>query len=57
LKYERTPQSDADLKRLSNAEFAIFRSVVLDEFESACEQRVAPTLTTPRACPYNGPDT
>jgi hypothetical protein len=49
LKYERTPQFDADLKRLSSDEFRAFRDVVRNEFEPACERRIAnPSAAWPR---------
>jgi hypothetical protein len=41
LKYERTPQFDGDVKRLSDDEYRVFRDVVRNQFEPACERRIA----------------
>jgi len=38
LKFERTPQFDADVRRLSENEFKQFRQVVLEVFAPACER-------------------
>jgi len=41
LKFERTPQFDADLKRLSANEYKEFRSVAKEGFSLACDRRSA----------------
>ncbi|MGI8426675.1 MAG: hypothetical protein ACR2M4_08805 [Actinomycetota bacterium] len=38
MKFERTPQFDADVRRLSQSEFELFRRVVLDDFAPACDR-------------------
>jgi hypothetical protein len=37
LKFERTPQLDADLRRLSQNEYELFRKVARDEFSPAAD--------------------
>jgi hypothetical protein len=38
LKFERTPQFDADIRRLSQEEFETFRRVARDEFSPAADR-------------------
>ena len=41
MKFERTPQFDADLRRLSEYEYQRFRQVARDEFSPACDRYAA----------------
>ncbi|MHB8509294.1 MAG: hypothetical protein ACYDGR_11695 [Candidatus Dormibacteria bacterium] len=41
MKFERTPQFDADLRRLSQDEYERFRQVAREEFSPACDRRAA----------------
>lgn len=41
MKFERTPQFDADLRRLSKDEYERFRQVARDDFSPACDRRAA----------------
>lgn len=41
MKYERTPRFDADVRRLSEEERALFRRVAVEQFAAAAEQRAA----------------
>ena len=44
MKFERTPQFDADVRRLSKEEFKVFREFVLKKFLPACDRfAVEPT--------------
>ena len=48
MKFERTPQFDADLRRLSKDEYQQFRQVARDEFSPACDRHAAdPTAAWP----------
>jgi hypothetical protein len=48
LKFERTPQFDADLRRLSQDEFELFRRVVREAFSPAADRIGAdPAATWP----------
>jgi hypothetical protein len=38
LKFERTPQFDADVRRLTQKEFELFRGVARDEFSPAADR-------------------
>lgn len=38
MKYERTPRFDADLRRLSDDERTLFRTVATEQFASAAER-------------------
>lgn len=41
MKFERTPQFDADLRRLSDTEYTLFRQVARDDFSPACDRYAA----------------
>lgn len=41
MKFERTPQFDGDLRRLSQDEYERFREVAKDDFSPACDRRAA----------------
>jgi hypothetical protein len=38
VRFERTPQFDADLRRLSDDEYQRFRQVARDDFSPACDR-------------------
>ena len=49
MRFERTPQFDADLRGLSAQEYQLFRTIARDVFSPACDAFAAdPDITWPR---------
>lgn len=48
MKFERSPQFDADLRRLTNSEYELFRRVARDVFSPAADRHaIDPTVAWP----------